>query len=238
MKRFTSTGTPRIGLIDFPGSNCDKDCADAFWRHFGIRLQPVWHTERSLPKLDAVLLPGGFSYGDYLRSGALAAHSPIMAEVKSFVAKGGPALGICNGFQILTESHLLPGALLRNNSRKFICKPVDLMAGSGESVYGRSLAGRRLKMPIAHGEGRYYVDDDGLRRLKDHGQVAFRYVDHSGVPSLEANPNGTRDNIAGIVSENGRVLGLMPHPERATDLLIGGSADGLVILESFLSSFM
>ena len=238
MKRFTSTGAPRIGLIDFPGSNCDRDCLDAFSRHFGIKLQAVWHSERTLPKLDAVLLPGGFSYGDYLRSGALAAHSPIMVAVKNFVANGGPALGICNGFQILTESHLLPGALLRNQSRKFICKQVDLLAGSGESVYGRSLAGRRLRMPIAHGEGRYFIDDDGLRRLQDHGQVAFRYVDQSGAASAEANPNGTRDNIAGIVSENGRVLGLMPHPERATDLLVGGSADGLAILESFLSSFM
>ncbi|MBM4250990.1 MAG: phosphoribosylformylglycinamidine synthase subunit PurQ [Deltaproteobacteria bacterium] len=238
MKRITATGVPRIGLIEFPGSNCDRDCADAFWRHFGIKLQPVWHTERVLPNLDAVLLPGGFSYGDYLRSGALAAHSPIMAAVKSFVASGGPALGICNGFQVLTESHLLPGALLRNQGRKFICKAVDLMAGSGESVYCRSLASRRLRVPIAHGEGRYHIDNDGLQRLRDNGQVAFRYVDQNGAATADANPNGALDNIAGIVSENGRVLGLMPHPERATDLLIGGSADGLAILESFLTSFM
>ena len=238
MKRFTAAGAPRIGLIDFPGSNCDRDCTDAFERHFGIKLIPVWHTEQTLPQVDAVLLPGGFSYGDYLRSGALAAHSPIMGAVKSFVSKGGAALGICNGFQILTESHLLPGALLRNRSRRFICKFVNLAVGSGKSVYQEQLGAKVLRLPIAHGEGRYYIDNEGLRRLQDQGQIAFRYADANGQANDESNPNGAVDNIAGIVSENGRVMGLMPHPERATDQLLGGSVDGLAVLDTFVSSFM
>ena len=238
MKRFTAAGAPRIGLIDFPGSNCDRDCTDAFDRHLGIKLIPVWHTEHALPQVDAVLLPGGFSYGDYLRSGALAAHSPIMGAVKQFVSKGGPALGICNGFQILTESHLLPGALLRNRSRRFICKFVTLAVGSGNSVYQKQLGAKVLRLPIAHGEGRYYIDDAGLRRLQDHGQIAFRYANATGQANDESNPNGAVDNIAGIVSENGRVMGLMPHPERATDQLLGGSVDGLAVLDTFLSAFM
>ena len=231
-------GAPRIGLIQFPGSNCDRDCFEAFERHLGIKLELIWHSVASLPRVDAVVIPGGFSYGDYLRSGALAAHSPIMGAVKSFVAKGGAVIGICNGFQILTESHLLPGALLRNTNRKFICKVVNLSVSSGASVYQQRLQDKALRMPVAHGEGRFYIDPDGLRRLQDQGQVAFRYADAKGFATAEANPNGAIDNIAGIVSENGRVLGLMPHPERATDQLIGGSRDGLTVLESFLSSFM
>jgi len=175
------------------------------------------------------VLPGGFSYGDYLRSGALASHSTIMAAVKQFVAKGGPVLGICNGFQVLTESHLLPGALLRNAGRKFVCEYVTLAPGTGSSVYQTSLKGKKLQVPIAHGEGRYFIDQDGLKRLKDDGGVAFTY---------ESNPNGSLDDIAGVVSKNGRVMGLMPHPERATDTLMGGSNDGLGIWQAFLASFL
>lgn len=219
-----------IGLVQFPGSNCDMDVVDALKRHFSLDTKLVWHTESKLPALDAVILPGGFSFGDYLRSGALASHSPVMAAVKDFAAKGGPVIGICNGFQVLTESHLLPGALLRNNSRKFICDYVTLKAGDGTSTYQKTLKGRPLKVPIAHGEGRYYIDADGLKRLQDNGQVAFRYTG--------ANPNGSLDAIAGIVSTNGRVMGLMPHPERATDEVMGGSKDGLGILEAFLASFL
>lgn len=220
----------KIGLVQFPGSNCDMDVVDALKRHFNLPTTLVWHTETSLPQLDAVILPGGFSFGDYLRSGALASHSPVMAAVKDFAKAGGPVIGICNGFQVLTESHLLPGALLRNNSRKFICEYVELRAGTGASTYQRTLAGRSLKVPIAHGEGRYFIDPEGLKRLQDNGQVAFRY---SG-----KNPNGSLDDIAGVVSDNGRVMGLMPHPERATDEVMGGSKDGLGIIEAFLASFL
>ena len=238
MTRVTAAGKTRIGLVQFPGSNCDMDCFDAFRRHFSVELQAVWHTERTLPSLDALVLPGGFSFGDYLRSGTLAAHAPIMPAVKSFVEKGGAVIGICNGFQILTESRLLPGALLRNESRSFICKFVNLVPGQGASVYQQQLAGANLRIPIAHGEGRYYIDQAGLKRLQDQGQIAFMYANENGQVSQAANPNGSVANIAGIVSENGRVLGMMPHPERATDVLMGGSADGLKILESFLATFL
>ena len=235
--KFSPSGKLRIGLVQFPGSNCDQDCFDVMARHFGIKVAPVWHTQTELPALDAVILPGGFSYGDYLRSGALAAHSPIMIAVKEFVAKGGAVLGICNGFQILTESHLLPGALLRNSNRQFICEYVHLATASGQSVYHKALAGKVSRLPIAHGEGRFYVDADGLKRLQDQGQIALRYASPIGLTGSDFNPNGAVDQIAGIVSANGRVLGLMPHPERATDSLLGGSTDGLAVLEAFLSSF-
>lgn len=238
MTRVSPTGQPQIGLVQFPGSNCDMDVVDTLQRHFGLRAKLIWHTETSLPPVDAVVLPGGFSYGDYLRSGALASHSPIMADVKRFVQRGGPVLGICNGFQVLTESHLLPGALLRNEGRQFICRYVYLNAGSGGSAYQTSLAGKLLRIPVAHGDGRYYVDAEGLKRLQAQGQVAFRYVDAEGRKTAAANPNGSVDNIAGITSVDGRVMGLMPHPERATDTLMGGSADGLGIWQTFLASFL
>jgi phosphoribosylformylglycinamidine synthase I len=228
-------GSRDIALVQFPGSNCDVDMVDAFKRHFGLNLKLVWHSEKTLPKVEGVILPGGFSYGDYLRSGALASHSPIMSAVKTFAKAGGPVMGICNGFQILTESQLLPGALLRNSHRKFVCKYVNLQAGSGDSGYHRALYGKVLKVPVAHGEGRYYISPDGLKKLQDQGQVLLRYVNDDGKTSLESNPNGAIDNIAGIVSENGRVMGMMPHPERATDQVMGGSADGLIIIEAFLS---
>lgn len=238
MTRISATGKARIALVQFPGSNCDMDCVDAFKRHFDISLVPVWHTESALPAVDAVILPGGFSYGDYLRSGALASHSPVMHSVKAFAGKGGAVLGICNGFQILTESHLLPGALLRNSHRKFACKYVNLATGGGASTYQRALAGRVSSIPIAHGEGRYYIDAPGLATLRDKGQIAFRYADAAGTVSPAANPNGSLDNIAGIVSVNGRVMGMMPHPERATDVIMGSSKDGLAIMEAFLASFL
>jgi phosphoribosylformylglycinamidine synthase len=235
---MTAAGSPRLGLVQFPGSNCDADMMDAVLRHFKIKVQPVWHTETQLPPLDAVILPGGFSYGDYLRSGALAAHSPIMGSVKSFAAKGGAVLGICNGFQVLTESQLLPGALLRNQNRQFICQYLTLATEAGLSTYQKALSGRLLRVPIAHGEGRYYIDAEGLKKLQDQGQIVFRYVDAVGKVTDEANPNGSVYSIAGVVSPNGRVMGMMPHPERATDKLIGGSADGKSILEAFLASFL
>jgi phosphoribosylformylglycinamidine synthase len=221
---ISPAGTLRIGVMQFPGSNCDADCIDSLQRHFGIKAIALWHQEKSLPKLDGIVIPGGFSFGDYLRSGALAAHAPIMNEIKMFADRGGSILGICNGFQILVESQILPGVLLRNLSRTFICRDVNLIDDKK----------RKLKMPIAHGEGRYWIDEVGLSRLEQSGLIAFRYVDEAGGFSANGNPNGSVANIAGVFSESKKVLGLMPHPERATDVLMGGSADGLVILKEFL----
>ncbi|MBC7530327.1 MAG: phosphoribosylformylglycinamidine synthase subunit PurQ [Oligoflexus sp.] len=229
-------GATQIGLVQFPGSNCDADCVDAFKRLFQIDLKLIWHEETSLPSaLSGLILPGGFSYGDYLRSGALASISPVMQAVKAFAAKGGSVLGVCNGFQVLTESHLLPGALLKNDSRKFICEYAQLAVAPGESLYHRKLKDRTYKVPIAHGEGRYYVDAEGLKKLQANGQILFQYGDEAGVLSADTNPNGAVAHIAGIVSANGRVMGMMPHPERASSELLG-SADGTSILEAFLET--
>ena len=241
MTRVSAVGPLKIGLIRFPGSNCDADCLAVIERHFSIICQQVWHTDSTLGKLDGIILPGGFSYGDYLRGGALASHSPIMTAVRDFVRRGGPIIGICNGFQILTESHLLPGALLRNSHRQFICRQVFLTPEvSGNSLYHQRIGPDTLKIPIAHGEGRYYCDDQTLAELKDAGQVFLRYADNEqksaqpGATSSAFNPNGSVDNIAAITNKTGRILGMMPHPERASDLLVGGSQDGLKVWQLFL----
>lgn len=220
----------QIAIIQFPGSNCDRDMVEAFSRHFQIDAKLVWHSEMRLPKVDGVVIPGGFSFGDYLRSGALASHAPIMTEVREFAKKGGAILGICNGFQILTEAHLLPGALLKNHSRAFLCQICDLDPALGESPYHKILGAKTLSMPIAHGEGRYYIDPEGLARLEADGQIVLRYGRKCD------NPNGSVASIAGVTSKNGRILGLMPHPERATDLVVGGSTDGLKVLKAFLEA--
>lgn len=223
-----------IGLVQFPGSNCDADCIEAFKRLFQIDLHLIWHEDHAIPShIRSLILPGGFSYGDYLRSGALASLSPIMQAVKGFVHKGGAVLGICNGFQVLCESQLLPGTLLKNESRKFICQMTNLSVSDGESLWHKRLAFNSYKVPIAHGEGNYYIEKDGLKRLRDKGQILFQYAGDDGRVSDLANPNGALLGIAGIVSENGRVMGMMPHPERATSPLLG-SADGAAILQSFL----
>lgn len=222
--RQSPVGNLCIGVMQFPGSNCDVDCMDALKRHFNIDAKPLWHDLRTLPKLDGVVIPGGFSFGDYLRSGALAAHAPIMAEVVKFAHRGGSVLGICNGFQILVESKLLPGVLLKNLSRRFICKQVSLVDSQN----------RILKMPIAHGEGRYWIDEYGLAKLEEKRSIAYQYVASSGGLDASENPNGSVANIAGIFSENKKVLGLMPHPERATDQIMGGGSDGLIVLREFL----
>lgn len=214
----------RVGVLQFPGSNCDSDCFDALKRHFNIDAQPVWHQESKLPKLDAVVVPGGFSFGDYLRSGALASHAPIMQDVKDFAENNGAVLGICNGFQILVEAKILPGMLLHNESLKFICKEVSL----------KDVSGKVLRMPIAHGEGRYYADDKTLDHLESKGLVAYRYAASDGQIDPSSNPNGSTRSIAGVYSPNKRVLGMMPHPERATDIEMGGSADGLTVWREFL----
>ena len=226
MKHKSSTnGSVRVGVVQFPGSNCDDDCVDALSRHFGIHPQKLWYQESQLPRLDAIILPGGFSFGDYLRSGALAARAPIMQSIKSFANSGGPILGICNGFQILAESGLLPGALLHNSSLQFICKFIHIKAPHGKS----------MSMPIAHGEGRYWIDDAGLKMLQDEGMIAYQYCGQDGAIDLDDNPNGSVANIAGVYSHDKKILGMMPHPERATDEIMGGSIDGLKVLSDFLS---
>lgn len=227
-----------IGVVQFPGSNCDMDCKESLKRHFNVDAKMIWHGDgEPLPKLDGLVIPGGFSFGDYLRSGALASHAPVMNKIKAYADRGGAIIGICNGFQILTESRLLPGALLHNNSRKFICKNVTLKTSPGSSSYQNTLKDELLNIPIAHGEGRYYIDNDGLKKLQDNEQIVFQYSDEAGNVAHEANPNGSSANIAGVCSPSGRILGMMPHPERATDS-IHDSIDGLKIWQSFFKSFL
>ena len=217
----------QAAVIVFPGSNCDRDVAVAVEQATGKPTKMVWHGDSSLPEADLIVIPGGFSYGDYLRTGAMAAHSPIMRAVVEKAKTGTRVLGICNGFQILCESGLLTGVLLRNRSLKFICRSVGLTVESSDSDFTRRYAkGSTVQMPIAHGEGNYFADDATLDRLEGNGQVAFRYTD---------NPNGSARNIAGIFNEKRTVLGLMPHPERAADPL-HGSTDGKIMFQSIVES--
>jgi len=217
----------KAGVIVFPGSNCDRDMAVAFERA-GAEVSMVWHKETELPAgLDIVGIPGGFSYGDYLRCGAIAAKSPICRAVVDFVHGGGFALGVCNGFQVLTETGLLPGVLMRNAGLKFICQPTDLRVETTETAFtSHYSAGQVIRVPIAHHDGNYYADEATLDRLEGEDRVAFRYVD---------NPNGAAHDIAGILSENRRVLGMMPHPERAVDALHGGT-DGTALFAGLLDA--
>jgi len=225
-----------IAVVRFPGSNCDDDARHAFEEVSDAPVRFVWHTATSLGRVGAVVLPGGFSYGDYLRGGALAALSPVMQSVRAFAAGGGPVLGICNGFQILTESGLLPGQLARNPSLHFLCKDVHLRVERNDlaftSQYG---SGQVLRMPVAHNEGSYFADDDTVARLEAEGRVVFRYVDAHGETREDGNVNGSRNAIAGIVNAAGNVLGMMPHPERAVEPLLG-STDGAPLLRSLLAS--
>ena len=222
----------RIGVITFPGSNCDYDCYKAAQDVIGGETVFLWHKDHDLAGVDAVFLPGGFSYGDYLRAGAIARMSPIMREVQEFAAAGGPVAGVCNGFQILCESGLLPGALIRNRSLKFISRPVHLRVERAEAPFTSEYSvGEVLRIPIAHGEGCYVADDATLDELEAEGRVAFRYCDPSGEVTDAANPNGAARNIAGITNDAGNVLGMMPHPERAVDLLLG-SEDGARLFRS------
>jgi phosphoribosylformylglycinamidine synthase len=217
----------KIGVVVFPGSNCDHDAWYAVSQNVGHQAEFVWHDSPRLGDVDAVILPGGFSYGDYLRCGAIARFSPVMNAVKKFAADGGLVLGICNGFQILVESGLLPGALLRNAGLKFICKYVDLSVETTDSPFTHAAKkGQVLRVPIAHGEGNYFADDRTLDELAADDRIAFRYL----TPC-----NGSQRNIAGILNKERNVLGMMPHPERAADPLMG-STDGLVILQSLVSS--
>ena len=229
-----------IGIVVFPGSNCDHDCYHVFKHVMGLPARFIWHKEDKIPEgTEAVVLPGGFSYGDYLRTGALARLSPVMGAVQRFAGAGGPVMGICNGFQILVEAGLLPGALLRNSGLKFICKDVHLEVSlektPGETPFTNALRkGQVLRLPIAHAEGNYFIDPEGLRALKENGQIVFRYSTAEGRITPEANPNGSVENIAGIINRQGNVLGMMPHPERCAEAVLGNT-DGKLLFESILS---
>lgn len=219
----------KSAVIVFPGSNCDRDMFTVL-QAAGLNPRYVWHADGSLPEVDLVALPGGFSYGDYLRSGAMSAHSPIMQEVARHAERGGYILGVCNGFQILTETHLLPGTLMRNAQLHFICKDVQLKVETTDSAFTSAYQpGQVLTIPVAHHDGNYFADEKVLAQLKEHDQIAFTYAGETG------NPNGSQHNIAGIFSPNKRILGMMPHPERHAETLLGG-LDGCGIFESLLAA--
>jgi len=227
----------KFAVVVFPGSNCDHDAHYAASQVLGQEAELVWHKDTSLRGADAVILPGGFAHGDYLRTGAIARFSPIMQEVKRFAAAGGPVLGICNGFQVLLEAGLLPGAMLRNRSLHFRCEFVHVRVEQVDTPFTLAASpSQLLKIPIAHGEGNYFAPPDVVERLERNRQVVFRYVTPAGEPTDEANPNGSVNNIAGICNEARNVVGLMPHPERACELAVG-SADGLVLLQSAVRRF-
>lgn len=225
----------KIAVVRFPGSNCDQDCVHAL-RALGADADYVWHKEDSLGAVDAVVLPGGFSYGDYLRCGAIARFSPVMRAVAAFARQGGFVLGVCNGFQILCEAGLLPGALVRNRDLHFICEYVHLRVERADTPFtARCSAGQVLALPIAHGEGSYRADDATLRELEAGGQVLFRYCDAAGALSEASNPNGSAAHIAGICNRERNVFGLMPHPERAIEPQLGGT-DGVLLLGSLVDA--
>lgn len=228
----------KFGVVVFPGSNCDQDSIYVLEEILGQQVVKLWHKDHDLQGADFIVLPGGFSFGDYLRSGAIARFSPIMQEVIQFANKGGYVLGICNGFQILAEAGLVPGALLHNKNRKFICRNIHLKPETTNSIITSQLdVDKALKIPIAHGEGNYYADADTLKRLNDNDQVLFRYCDENGLVTADANPNGSVENIAGVCNEGRNVFGMMPHPERAADCVLNNE-DGLGIFESVLKSVL
>lgn len=226
----------KASVIVFPGSNCDRDAAVALEAAMGQAPTMVWHGDSELPKSDLILLPGGFSYGDYLRSGAMAAHSPVMREVVRRAKAGTPVLGICNGFQVLTEAGLLPGVLMRNATLRFICKDVLLKVERNDTRFTSAYElGEVVRFPVAHKDGSYFADEDTLDRLEGENRVAFRYCEASGAVSEAANPNGSRRNIAGIYNETGTVLGMMPHPERLIDPALSGT-DGKKMFASLVEA--
>ena len=226
----------KFAVVVFPGSNCDHDAFHAAHHVLGQDAEFVWHKDTSLRGADVVVLPGGFAHGDYLRTGAIARFSPIMHEVRRFSAAGGPVIGICNGFQVLLEAGLLPGAMIRNRSVKFQCEHVRIKVEQVDTPFTLACApGQILRIPIAHGEGNYYAEPDVIAGLERNRQVVFRYADADGAVTDEANPNGSVHNIAGLCNEARNVVGLMPHPERACELAIG-SADGLILFESVVKA--
>jgi phosphoribosylformylglycinamidine synthase I len=226
----------KFGVLVFPGSNCDHDTAHVLSAIAGRPVTMLWHDSPSLEGVDAVLVPGGFAYGDYLRTGAIARFSPVMASVREFADAGGPVLGICNGFQILCESGLLPGALLRNAGLKYVCKQVHLRVENAETVFTHELTGGEvLRIPVGHMEGNYFCDEQTLATLERDSRIAFRYCDPSGEITAESNPNGSLGNIAGILNAGKNVLGMMPHPDRSSEALLG-SSDGFGIFRSLVGA--
>ncbi len=229
---------PKFGVVIFPGSNCDHDAFYVLKEVFHQETCFLWHKDTSLGDVDVVILPGGFSYGDYLRCGAIARFSPIMREVVDFAKKGGMVVGICNGFQILSEAGLLPGVLLKNKSLRFVCEYVYVRVENADTRFtSRCSQGDVLEIPVAHGDGNFFADPDTLRRMRDNNQVVFRYCTQRGEVTEDANPNGSLENIAGIINEEGNVLGLMPHPERCADDVLGHT-DGKQIFQSVIESFL
>lgn len=228
------SGTFTVGVVSFPGSNGDHDAIYAFEYQIGVDVRAIDYRETSLDRVDAVVLPGGFSYGDALRCGAIARFAPVMSAIREFADNGGPVLGICNGFQILCEAHLLPGALLHNQSLRFHCFQTDIRIERGDTAWTRGVdEGTVLTLPVAHGEGSYFIDSSGLADLRAHDQVVARYCEPNGTLSHRANPNGSIDHIAAICNRRRNVVGLMPHPERAADPLLGGE-DGARLLQSVM----
>jgi phosphoribosylformylglycinamidine synthase subunit PurQ / glutaminase len=226
----------KIAVVQFPGSNCDQDCLRALTDGLRVPAEYLWHKETSLSGFDAVVLPGGFSYGDYLRCGAIARFSPIMKSVVAVAAEGMPIIGVCNGFQILCEAGLLPGALIRNTSLRFVCQPVFLRVETDDTPFTMKIKrGTVLRMPVAHGEGSYFADPGTIENLEAQSRVVFRYVDRSGNESAKSNPNGSLRNIAGICNEARNVVGMMPHPDRAWDRNLG-SEDGKLIFGSLIEA--
>ncbi len=228
----------KFGIVVFPGSNCDHDAYSAVKLIDGVEAEYIWHKDTNIPDdIDTIILPGGFSYGDYLRSGAIARFSPVMNEVIKFADKGKFVIGICNGFQVLTETHMLPGALLRNKSLNFICKDVYLKTINKDSHFTSAIPdGKIIKIPVAHGEGNYFAKPDIIQELEDEDRIAFKYCDEQGNITDEANPNGSVNNIAGIFNKNRNVLGMMPHPERYSEQLLG-SNDGIDVFKSIVKQF-
>jgi phosphoribosylformylglycinamidine synthase len=225
-----------FGVVVFPGSNCDHDCYHVAKHLLGCEASYLWHKEEVLPALDCVIIPGGFSYGDYLRAGAIARVSPIMGAISRFVKDGGLVIGICNGFQVLLEAGLLPGAMQRNDSLRFVCQPQLLRVENATTPFtGGYRAGQVVNIPIAHAEGNYYADPETIADLESHGQIVFRYCDAAGDVTAAANPNGSVSNIAGVCNRWGNVLGMMPHPERAAEAILG-SSDGLPLFESLVQA--
>ncbi len=228
--------SPKFGVVVFPGSNCDHDTYYVLKKIFDLDVIFLWHKQASLEDCDVIILPGGFSYGDYLRTGSIARFSPIMNEVISFANKGGYVLGICNGFQILLEAGLLPGVMIRNESLNFVCKDIYLKIENKETVFTKGINGKSaLKVPIAHGEGNYFTDENTLKELEDNNQIVFKYCEQDGSITSTANPNGSIRNIAGIINKSGNVLGMMPHPERSSDSVLG-KTDGSLIFKSLVNN--
>jgi phosphoribosylformylglycinamidine synthase len=225
----------KFGVVTFPGSNCDQDMIDVLKEQLGQSVVNLWHKDSSIQNVDFVILPGGFSYGDYLRSGAIARFSPIMNEVVNHAKRGGYVMGICNGFQILTETGLVDGVLLHNSNQRFICKNVFLKPSSKSAAITKNLTDNAYKIPIAHGEGRFYADEATIKKLEDNDQVLFRYCDDNGEITGDANPNGSVNNIAGITNDTKNVFGMMPHPERAASAILSNE-DGIAIFQSLLQN--